>query len=189
MVIPCQTQERGCHHGNRSSEAVNSYENQKTKLVDQLVITFVCSRGNTENFFCSYRTREEVQQVRKTRDPITGFKDKIITAGLVTEDELKAIDKEAKTVVSIICFTRKSEYTVKKSLSGGLYDQLKIYKFQVDAAVKVAHEEEALPPEALYCDLYHNTPPQVVRGSTIDESVLQPYLKTAEVLKKLGVNA
>lgn len=37
----------------------------------------------------SYRTREEIQEVRKTRDPITGFKDKIVSAGLATEDELK----------------------------------------------------------------------------------------------------
>lgn len=46
-------------------------------------------------FFCfinlnnSYRTRDEIQEVRKTRDPITGFKDRILTAGLVSEDELK----------------------------------------------------------------------------------------------------
>lgn len=47
----------------------------------------------------SYRTREEIQEVRKTRDPITGFKDKIITAGLVTEDDLKAIDKAVRKEV------------------------------------------------------------------------------------------
>ncbi|VDL77315.1 unnamed protein product [Nippostrongylus brasiliensis] len=41
----------------------------------------------------SYRTREEIQEVRKHSDPITGFKSRIITAGLVTEDELKQIDK------------------------------------------------------------------------------------------------
>ncbi|EPB65178.1 pyruvate dehydrogenase E1 component subunit alpha domain protein [Ancylostoma ceylanicum] len=41
----------------------------------------------------SYRTREEIQEVRKTRDPITGFKDRIITSGLATEDDLKALDK------------------------------------------------------------------------------------------------
>lgn len=39
----------------------------------------------------SYRTREEVQEVRKHRDAIVGFRDKIVTAGLVTEDELKVI--------------------------------------------------------------------------------------------------
>lgn len=39
----------------------------------------------------SYRKREDIQEVRKTRDPITGFKDKIVTANLVTEEELKAI--------------------------------------------------------------------------------------------------
>lgn len=37
----------------------------------------------------SYRTREEVQEVRQTRDPVTSFKEKIINAGLVTLDELK----------------------------------------------------------------------------------------------------
>ncbi|KAI6194375.1 Pyruvate dehydrogenase E1 component subunit alpha [Aphelenchoides besseyi] len=47
----------------------------------------------------SYRTREEVQEVRKHRDAIMGFKDKIITAGLVTEDELKTIDKEVRKEV------------------------------------------------------------------------------------------
>lgn len=37
----------------------------------------------------SYRTRDEIQEVRQTRDPITQFKEKIIEAGLVTADEIK----------------------------------------------------------------------------------------------------
>lgn len=37
----------------------------------------------------SYRTRDEVQEVRQTRDPITSFKEKITNAELVTADELK----------------------------------------------------------------------------------------------------
>lgn len=37
----------------------------------------------------SYRTRDEIQEVRQTRDPITSFKEKIINAELVTQDELK----------------------------------------------------------------------------------------------------
>ncbi|TMS35755.1 hypothetical protein L596_003082 [Steinernema carpocapsae] len=47
----------------------------------------------------SYRTREEIQEVRKTRDPITGFKDRIITSGLATEEELKIIDKDVRREV------------------------------------------------------------------------------------------
>ena len=47
----------------------------------------------------SYRSREEIAEVRKTRDPITGFKDRIITAGLVKEDEIKQIDKEVRAEV------------------------------------------------------------------------------------------
>lgn len=40
----------------------------------------------------SYRTREEIQEVRQKRDPITSFKERIIQAELVTSDELKQID-------------------------------------------------------------------------------------------------
>lgn len=47
----------------------------------------------------SYRTRDEIQEVRQTRDPITSFKEKIISSNLVTADELKAIDHEIRTVV------------------------------------------------------------------------------------------
>lgn len=39
----------------------------------------------------SYRTREEVQEVRQTRDPITSFKEKITSNGLCTLEELKVI--------------------------------------------------------------------------------------------------
>jgi len=44
----------------------------------------------------SYRTREEIQEVRSQRDPITQFREKIISAELVTSDELKKIDAEVK---------------------------------------------------------------------------------------------
>ncbi|KAK7107526.1 probable pyruvate dehydrogenase E1 component subunit alpha, mitochondrial [Littorina saxatilis] len=40
----------------------------------------------------SYRSREEVQEVRQKRDPIILFKEKITGAGLVTDEELKKID-------------------------------------------------------------------------------------------------
>uniref|UniRef100_F1LAR1 Pyruvate dehydrogenase E1 component subunit alpha type II n=1 Tax=Ascaris suum TaxID=6253 RepID=F1LAR1_ASCSU len=47
----------------------------------------------------SYRTREEVEEVRRTRDAINGFKEKIIPTGLLTEDELKEIDKKIRKEV------------------------------------------------------------------------------------------
>ena len=44
----------------------------------------------------SYRTRDEIQEVRQTRDPITHFREKILNAYLVTAEELKKIDHELK---------------------------------------------------------------------------------------------
>lgn len=47
----------------------------------------------------TYRTREEIQHMRSTNDPITGLKQRILDAGFATEAELKAIDKEARAAV------------------------------------------------------------------------------------------
>ncbi|CAF0772124.1 unnamed protein product [Adineta steineri] len=47
----------------------------------------------------SYRTREEIQDVRKSRDPITSFREKLIQAKLATEDEFKNIDIEVKKII------------------------------------------------------------------------------------------
>ena len=38
----------------------------------------------------TYRTREEIQHMRSTNDPITGLKQRILDAGFATEAELKA---------------------------------------------------------------------------------------------------
>lgn len=57
----------------------------------------------------SYRTREEVQEVRQTRDPITSFKEKIITSNLVTADEIKVthFTKHPRNIYNNIRFLRK----------------------------------------------------------------------------------
>ena len=46
-----------------------------------------------------YRTKEEVDEVKKTRDPIEHLKEKLATVK-VTDDELKAIDAEVKAIVA-----------------------------------------------------------------------------------------
>ena len=47
----------------------------------------------------SYRSREEIAQVRKERDPIEKLKHIILENKAATEDELKAIDKEVRSLV------------------------------------------------------------------------------------------
>ncbi|XP_033119296.1 probable pyruvate dehydrogenase E1 component subunit alpha, mitochondrial [Anneissia japonica] len=44
----------------------------------------------------SYRTREEIQEIRQQRDPITNFKERITSSNLATVDELKKIDLEVR---------------------------------------------------------------------------------------------
>jgi pyruvate dehydrogenase E1 component alpha subunit len=47
----------------------------------------------------TYRTREEIQRMRSTQDPIAGLKQKLLDWTVTTEEELKAIDKEARAHV------------------------------------------------------------------------------------------
>ncbi|XP_072399956.1 probable pyruvate dehydrogenase E1 component subunit alpha, mitochondrial [Diabrotica undecimpunctata] len=44
----------------------------------------------------TYRSRDEIRQVRETQDCIKGFHDKLLSAEAVTEEELKKIEKEVK---------------------------------------------------------------------------------------------
>lgn len=57
----------------------------------------------------SYRTRDEVQEVRQTRDPITSFKEKIINAGLVTADDIKKMDMDIKKEVDAATNAAKTD--------------------------------------------------------------------------------
>ncbi|MGI8944403.1 MAG: pyruvate dehydrogenase (acetyl-transferring) E1 component subunit alpha [Qipengyuania sp.] len=56
-------------------------------------------RGHSMSDPAKYRTREEVQEFRDTKDPIEGLKKTLMEKGK-TEDELKAIDKDIRKVVS-----------------------------------------------------------------------------------------
>ena len=47
----------------------------------------------------TYRTREEIQRMRSTNDPIAGLKQKLLDWEVVSEEELKGIDKEARAYV------------------------------------------------------------------------------------------
>merc|ERR1712216_683915 len=47
----------------------------------------------------TYRSRDDVNEVRKTRDPIELSKNRIIEAGFMTKEEMKAMEKEVRAEV------------------------------------------------------------------------------------------
>ncbi|QAX29749.1 pyruvate dehydrogenase (acetyl-transferring) E1 component subunit alpha [Leisingera sp. NJS204] len=57
-------------------------------------------RGHSMSDPAKYRTREEVQKMREERDPIEHVREMLLTGKHATEDDLKAIDKEIKEIVS-----------------------------------------------------------------------------------------
>lgn len=47
----------------------------------------------------SYRSRDEVQAMRKNRDPILSLREKLLDSGLADADEIKNIEQEAKQLI------------------------------------------------------------------------------------------
>ncbi|PVU91424.1 hypothetical protein BB559_001402 [Furculomyces boomerangus] len=56
----------------------------------------------------TYRTRDEIQHMRSTSDPVTGLKARLLESSLITEEELKALDKEAKKMIDIAAAEAKA---------------------------------------------------------------------------------
>jgi pyruvate dehydrogenase E1 component alpha subunit len=58
-------------------------------------------RGHSMSDPAKYRSREEVQAMREKRDPIDHYAQRLIARGYVTDEELKAIDKNTRQVVNM----------------------------------------------------------------------------------------
>jgi pyruvate dehydrogenase E1 component alpha subunit len=57
-------------------------------------------RGHSMSDPGKYRTREEIDAVRKTRDPIDHLQEVLLSAGLADDDALKAIDAKVKAIIA-----------------------------------------------------------------------------------------
>ena len=57
----------------------------------------------------SYRSRDEIAEVRQTRDPITSLREKILTNELATTDELKTIEAKIRSEVEAATKVAKSD--------------------------------------------------------------------------------
>lgn len=70
----------------------------------------------------TYRSRDEIKQVRDTQDPINMFKKKAIEAGLVTEDEVKKIDDEVKKEIKDVVEKAKKDKEISiEEMSHDIY--------------------------------------------------------------------
>ncbi len=57
-------------------------------------------RGHSMSDPAKYRSKEEVQKMRKEQDPIDNLRHTILEAGYSNEDEMKDMDKEVKSIVT-----------------------------------------------------------------------------------------
>jgi pyruvate dehydrogenase E1 component alpha subunit len=57
-------------------------------------------RGHSMSDPAKYRTREEVQKMKDEKDAIEHVRELLLNAGLASDDDLKAIDKDIKAIVN-----------------------------------------------------------------------------------------
>lgn len=89
----------------------------------------------------TYRTREEIQRMRSTNDPIAGLKQKMLDWSVITEEELKGLDKDARKHVND------------------------------EVAIAEAMAVPETTPQILYEDIYvKGSEIPVIRGRTTDEN-------------------
>jgi pyruvate dehydrogenase E1 component alpha subunit len=81
-------------------------------------------RGHSMSDPAKYRTRDEVDEVRKTRDPIEHVEDLLSKKGWADEAALKAIDAEVKRIVADAAeFARTSPEPDPKELYTDVYTE------------------------------------------------------------------
>jgi len=105
----------------------------------------------------TYRTREEIQNMRSSNDAIQGLKSKLLEWGVVSESELKEIDKAArKKVDDEVAEAEKSPE--------------RIIPYQVlDLIVAEG------TPKILFEDIYvRGTEPPFMRGRILEENYSYP---------------
>lgn len=82
--------------------AVKYGKEHTTAGLGPLVIEYVTYRYGGHSMSdpgTTYRTREEIQRMRSTQDPIAGLKHKLLEWNVTTEEELKGIDRSARDAV------------------------------------------------------------------------------------------
>ena len=79
-------------------------------------------RGHSMSDPAKYRTREEVQKMRDEKDPIEGVRQLLLTGKHATEDELKEIDKNIKSIVNDAAeFSKESPEPALEELYTDIY--------------------------------------------------------------------
>ena len=69
-----------------------------------------------------YRTPEEIEDYKKNHDPVLLWREQIISEGILTDEEAKAIDKEAKQdAAASVKFADESPYPELKSIFEDVY--------------------------------------------------------------------
>lgn len=78
------------------------------------VVTYRYSGHSMSDPGTSYRSRDEIQEVRQTRDPITSFRERLLSTNLATADELKVINQKDPLDIGLEMKSFRGRISIKK---------------------------------------------------------------------------
>lgn len=82
---------------NVAQKAIKHAEKEGPYIIEMKTYRY---RGHSMSDPAKYRTREEVDEVKNNRDPLTILKNILVTKHKVKEDEFKTMEKEIKAIVN-----------------------------------------------------------------------------------------
>ncbi|CAN9439337.1 unnamed protein product [Alternaria alternata] len=104
VIFGCENNKYGMGTAANRSSALTDYYKRgqyipglKINGMDVLAVKAAVKYGKSTLLLA--RTREEIQRMRSTNDPIAGLKQKLLDWGVTSEEELKSIDKQARSDV------------------------------------------------------------------------------------------
>ena len=101
----------------KSKEAIDKVRSTSTPVI--LHVDTYRYRGHSMSDPATYRTREEVNNVKKTRDPITGFKTKLVENFGINEKQFDEMEEEITKII---------ENSAKFAIEAQFPDASELYK-------------------------------------------------------------
>jgi len=109
----------------KTKEAIDRAHNESKPTILEIATYRYYGHSVADANHKKYRTPEEIEDYKKNHDPIILWRNQIISEGVITEEEAKEIDKEAKNeAAASVKFAEESPYPTVDSIFEDVYSEV-----------------------------------------------------------------
>jgi len=109
----------------KTKEAIDRAHNESKPTILEIATYRYYGHSVADANHKKYRTPEEIEDYKKNHDPIILWRNQIISEGVITEEEAKEMDKEAKNeAAASVKFAEESPYPTVDSIFEDVYSEV-----------------------------------------------------------------